>query len=312
MQNPLISVLMPVYNAEKYLEESVQSVLNQTFKDFEFIMINDGSKDSSLKILKKYRKKDKRIIIIDNKKNLGLHISLNKGLNIARGKYIARMDADDVSLPKRFEIEFNHIEKNKDIFLVGGSAIVIDEGGEKMGSLLKGDNPYRIKKKIMKSNPFVHPSIMFRNTGEFFYRDKFVCSEDYDLYLRMLSKGRKLENIKDFLIKYRISKDSFVSTKPHQRFYFDKAKQFYLQREKYGKDEYEKLEHPKWQYDKIDFDKLNSRTKILVKFQDNQMKETRKEIKHYFRKYNFDKYFAVYYILTFLPSKVIKLLRRIF
>lgn len=310
MPNPLISVLMPVYNAEEYMEESIKSILSQTFKDFEFIIINDGSKDSSLSLLRKYKKKDKRIIILDNKKNLGLHISLNRGLSIAKGKYIARMDADDISLQKRFEIQFNYIEKNKNIFLVGGSAIVINEEGEKIGSLLKGDNPKRIGKKLLKSNPFVHPSIMFRNTGEFFYRDKFVCSEDYDLYLRMLSEGKALANINDFLIKYRISKNSFVSTRPHQRFYFEKAREFYTQREKYGKDEYEKLKHPTWPSEKINFNKLNSRTKIMVKFQDGQMRETRKEIKDYFNNYGLEKSFLIYYIVSFFPSKLIKLLRR--
>jgi len=312
MVSPLISVVMPVYNAERYLDESIQSILNQTFKDFEFIIINDGSKDSSFILLKKYRNMDKRIIIINNKKNLGLHISLNKGLKIAKGKYIARMDADDISLKDRFRIQFDYMERNPEIFLIGGSAIIIDENGEKMGSLLKGDNSKKIRKKLLKSNPIIHPSIIFRNTGEFFYRDKFVCSEDYDLYLRMISKEKKLQNIKPFLLMYRISKDSFVSTRPHQKFYFDKAKEFYFQREKYGKDEYEKLNNPKGDSEKIDFDNLNSRTKILVKFQDNQMKEVRKEIKSYFNKYGFNKKFAVYYILSFLPYKLIKLLRKIF
>ena len=223
---PKISVLMPVYNAEKYMEESIESVLNQTFRDFEFIIINDGSNDSSLSLLKKYKKKDKRIIILDNKKNLGLHISLNRGLNIAKGKYIARMDADDISLRDRFMIQFDYMEKHPEIFLIGGSAIIIDENGEKMGALLKGDNPNRIRKKLQKSNPLIHPSIIFRNTHEFFYREKFVCSEDYDLYLRMISKGKMLQNIEPFLIRYRISKNSFVArfiTHPNESPFFSES-----------------------------------------------------------------------------------------
>lgn len=310
--SPLISVIMPAYNAEKLIEESIKSILNQTFDNFEFIIINDGSKDNTKKIINLYRKKDKRIVLVDNKKNLGLQVSLNRGLEKARGRYIARMDADDVSLPNRFEIEFNYLEKNKDIFLIGGSAIVINEEGERMGCLLKWGNFKKIKKKLMHSNPIVHPSIMFRNSGDFLYHQKFVCSEDYDLYLRMLSKGKKIENIPDILIKYRISKNSFVSTMPHQLFYFNKAKEFYLQREKYGKDNYEKLIPPSTEPDKINFNKLNSRTKIIVKFQDNQMSEVRREIKNYFKKYGFEKTFFIYYFLSFLPISIIKFFRKLF
>lgn len=309
---PLISVVMPAYNAEKFIEESIKSILNQSFNDFELIIVNDGSKDSTKKIIDFYRKKDKRIVLVDNKKNFGLQVSLNRGLEKARGKYIARMDADDISLPRRFEIQFNYLEKNKDVFLIGGSAIVINEEGERMGCLIKGGNPKKIKRKLMESNPIIHPSIMFRNSKEFYYREKFICSEDYDLYLRMLSKGKKLENIPEILIKYRISKNSFVSTMPHQMFYFKKAKEFYFQREKFGKEGYENLSPPKTNPEKINFDKLNLRTKILVKFQDNQMMETRREIKNYFKNYGFDKIFLIYYFLSLLPIRVIKSFRRLF
>jgi glycosyltransferase involved in cell wall biosynthesis len=312
MKKPLISVVMPVYNAERYLNDSIQSILNQTFKDFEFIIINDGSTDHSKKILEKFKKEDKRIVLINNTKNLGLQKTLNRGLKIAKGRYIARMDADDISLPNRLGIQFSYLEKNKDIFLIGGSAIVIDEEGEKIGSLLKGNNPKKIQKKLLKYNPFVHPSIMFRNTKEFFYREKFICSEDYDLYLRMISNKKLIVNIPDFLIRYRITKNSFVSTMPHQLFYLNKAKEFYWQRKKYGKDNYENIKPPLENKKQMPFDKLSSRTKILVKFQDNQMRETRKEIKNYFNNYGFDKSFAIYYVLSFLPYRLINILREIF
>ena len=222
------------------------------------------------------------------------------------------MDADDISFKDRFKLQVDYLDKHPEIYLIGGSAIVIDENGERMGSLLKGNNSKGVQKKLLKSNPLIHPSIMFRNTKEFFYRDKFVCSEDYDFYLRMISSRRLIANIPDFLIKYRISKGSFVSTMPHQIFYFNKAREFYFQRRKFGRDEYKNLKPPKEPSEKIDFNKLNSRIKILVKFQDNQMRETRKEIRNYFKKYNFDKSFVVYYILSFLPYSLIKLLKRLF
>ena len=131
---------MPVYNAEKYLVESIESILNQSLKNFEFIIINDGSKDKSLGIIKKYAKKDKRIILLNNSRNLGLQKTLNKGLEVARGKYVARMDADDISLPKRLEIQFNYMEDHLEIFLVGSSAIVIDGNGNRLGIFKKFNN----------------------------------------------------------------------------------------------------------------------------------------------------------------------------
>lgn len=311
MENPIISVIMPAYNAEKYLEESIKSILNQTFTNFEFIIINDGSKDNTKKIIDIYKKKDKRIILLNNPKNLGLQVSLNRGLKLAKGKYIARMDSDDISLSNRFQIQINFLDRNKDIFLVGGSAIVINEKGEKVGCFIKDDSPRRIKKKLLKSNPFIHPSIMFRNEM-IYYREKFVCSEDYDLYLRLLTDDKNMRSLSNILIKYRIRKDSFVSTMPYQEFYFRKAKEFYLQRKKDNKDAYESLKPPSSSPNNIDFDKLNQRTKITVKFQDNQMKEVRKEIRKYFNKYGFNKLYAMYYVLSFLPFKIIKLLRKIF
>lgn len=312
MKAPLISVIMPVYNAEKYLDESISSILNQTFTNFEMIIINDSSKDNSLKIIKRYQKKDKRVILIENKKNMGVSRTRNEALKISRGKYISIMDADDISFKDRLNIQFNFMEKNKDIFLCGGSAIVIDENGDKIGALIKGSNPLKTKRKLLKSNTIIHPSILFRNTKHYFYRDKFSGSEDYDLYLRILSDGGKIVNLKNFLIKYRISKNSFVSTKPYQILSFQKAKEFYLQRKEFGKDEYDSFILPKEENSNVNYDLLKLKTLILIKFQDNQMKEVRKEIKIYFNKYGLNKRFAVYYILSFLPFKFIKLLRKIF
>ena len=153
---------------------------------------------------------------------------------------------------------------------------------------------------------------MFRNTKEFSYREKFLCSEDYDLYLMMLTKHKKLQNLPFFLLKYRITKNSFVSTMPHQLFYFKKAKEFYLQRKKYGKDDYENLKSPKKHSEEINFGKLNSRIEIFIKFQDNQMEMVRKEIRNYFRKYDLDKSFIIYYLLSFFPWGFIRFLIKIF
>ena len=126
MQNrfPKISVLMPVYNGDKYLKKSINSILRQTYDDFEFIIINDGSTDLSLSIIKSYQ--DKRIKIINNSKNIGIAHSLNKGLNIANGDYIARQDQDDISHPERFMCQVNYLKKN-DTDLVDANFVFIDE-----------------------------------------------------------------------------------------------------------------------------------------------------------------------------------------
>ena len=301
---------MPVYNGEKYLRESIDSVLNQTFKDFEFIIINDGSKDNSLGIIKKYARKDKRIILINNPKNKGLQFSLNAGLKIAKGKYIARMDQDDISHTKRLEIQYDYLEKNPPIFLIGSSAIVIDENGNKLGVFKKYDNYKKIKKKLLKNNCIIHPLIMFRNEGVL-YREKFKMSEDYDFYLRLLSDGKKITNLPDFLLKYRIDGSSLMSTTEDQQFYFQKAREFYLQRLNSKKDDYSKLEIPSILGKKKmpNFNKKKLKTKILVEFQDNQMKFVRKNIRLFIRDYGFDQRLFFYYLLSFLPYSLTKFIK---
>jgi len=117
MDRPKISVIMSVYNGEKYLREAIESILNQTFRDFEFIIINDGSTDKTSEILSSYN--DPRIVIINNKRNIGLTKSLNKGLKMVKGEYIARQDADDVSLPERLERMVNFLDMNRDVGLLG-------------------------------------------------------------------------------------------------------------------------------------------------------------------------------------------------
>ncbi len=307
-----ISVVMPTYNAEKYLKESIESILNQTFKDFEFIIINDGSTDNSLKIIKGYERKDKRIILINNPKNLGLQKTLNKGLEVAKGKYIVRMDADDISMPNRFKIQFEYLEEHKDIFLVGSSAIVIDEFGNRLGIFEKQNNPSRVKKKLEKSNSVIHPSIMFRNEG-FFYREKFKTSEDYDLYLRILSSGRKITHLPDFLIKYRISRNSFMSTKPDQQFFYEKAKEFYRQRIEEGKDDYDELDRQEiLPQEDMDFERNYLKLKVLLKFQDNQMKEVRRNIKLCSQRYGFERNLLIIYLASFVPYRITKFIKNMF
>ena len=160
IDNPLVSVVMPVYNAQKYLNKAIDSILAQTYKDFEFIIINDGSTDNSLQIIKKYQKKDKRIIV-KNKKNKGIVAALNDGIKLSRGKYLARMDADDISLPSRFEVQVNFMEKNSKIGVCGTWVEVFGEINKNY--LLKFPiNNELLKIRLLFSVPFAHPSIMMR------------------------------------------------------------------------------------------------------------------------------------------------------
>lgn len=240
---PKISVIMSVYNAEKYVAKAIDSILNQTFEDFEFIVINDASKDNSLNIICRYIKKDNRILLINNKTNIGLTKSLNKGLKIAKGKYIARMDADDISLPNRFQKQFTYLEDNADIFLLGSSCFFIDEKGVKIGSQKCLNNFEDIKKRLKKSNCIIHPSVMFRNDKKTEYREKMWYVEDYDLYLNLLTKNKKLVNLQDMLILYRITSNSITKINSIKRKKFAcKAIEFYNQRIRFGKDKYNEFD----------------------------------------------------------------------
>jgi glycosyltransferase involved in cell wall biosynthesis len=306
MTAPKISVIMAVYNSEKFLRESIESVLNQSFRDFELIFVYDFSKDNSLKIIKEYMKKDKRIKLIINKIKEGPAEARNKGLLAAKGNYIAILDADDIALSKRFEKQYSFLESHTEIFLIGSSAIVIDEEGKRMGLLRKYGNPEKIRKKLEKSNCIIHPSVMFRRNSNLFYRKKFDTSEDYDLYLRILTDYGKIVNFKEPLIKYRISKDSAISTKRNIDFFFNKARVFYFQRRRGEKDDYENLVAPRVPTGRVpDYKRLNLETNIFVKLQDNKGRSLRRKIKEHIREYGLSKKMLLYYILSFFPRRII-------
>lgn len=220
MKINLVSVIMAVHNSEKFLEESIESILNQSFKNFEFIIIDDVSTDSSLKIISKYKKRDNRIIFLKNKKNMGPAGTRNRGLKKARGKYISILDSDDLSHSKRLEKQFNYLERHPQIFLVGSSAIFIDENGDKIRKFRKYENSEILSWRLPKSCSIVHSSIMFRNGQKMFYNEEYKYAQDYAFYLEALSQNKKLINLSDFLIKYRVSKKSISIEKRKDQEYF--------------------------------------------------------------------------------------------
>ena len=199
----LVSILIPIHNAEKYLNEAIMSVIKQSYKKIEIICIENGSNDNSLALLKYYSKIYKNLKVIHLKK-ASLSNALNKGINKSNGEYIARMDADDISHPKRIEKQIKFLKKNKSVSIVGTNINLIDHQGNFVRKIYY---PLKFKdlKKKLEVDYIAHPSVMMKK--EIFkklkgYRFQFCPAEDYDLWLRALHHF-KIENMKEFLLNYR-------------------------------------------------------------------------------------------------------------
>ncbi len=208
MSDPKVTVLMSVYNAKRFLIESIESILSQTYKDFEFIIINDGSADKTPEIFCSYH--DPRIRIINNEKNIGLTRSLNKGLKLAKGKYIARQDADDISGEYRIEKQVKSLEANRFLGLVSSSFDIIDSSGRTVTTVNVTVDERDIRKTIFDHNPFCHGAAMFRKEAIKIvggYRGFFRYSQDYDLWLR-ISEKYQVGNIEEILYSWRRSDES--------------------------------------------------------------------------------------------------------
>jgi glycosyltransferase involved in cell wall biosynthesis len=202
---PTVSVVMPAFNAAEFLDEAVCSILDQTFQDFEFIIIDDGSTDDTAIILKKYAKADSRVKVI-RQANEGMIPALNRGCRLACGRYIARMDADDISLPHRIERQINFLDRHPEIGILGTWASRIDENGCVIGDWCLSPNA-----KVLKWNHFfhvcvIHPTAMMRREvleKLNFYRPDAIYAEDRDLWLRA-SAITEFSNVPEILLKFRI------------------------------------------------------------------------------------------------------------
>jgi glycosyltransferase involved in cell wall biosynthesis len=203
VDSPLVSVLMPVYNGEKYLKEAIDSILNQTYTNFEFIILNDGSTDDSETIILSYD--DSRIVHIKNPENYKLIKTLNIGFSMAKGKYIARMDADDISHPERFAKQVQFLEFNEDYGLVGSGVNLLN--GENKRQLLYHTDYASLKFALAFYCPFIHPSVMLRKEVvkgmDVVFDSNYVHAEDYELWTR-LSFITKMANLPEYLLDYRI------------------------------------------------------------------------------------------------------------
>lgn len=204
-----ISIVMPVYNGKEYLKESINSILDQTYTDWEFLIINEhGSNDGSKEIIEEYSKVDSRIILIQNEERLGISASMNVGIDRASGKYIARMDADDISMPKRFQKQVEFMENNPDIGMCGVEVEIFGSNSFEWG--LETDRN-KLATNILFYSPSVHPTVMIRkeilDKYNLRYNEDYRASEDYELFAKICSVT-SVANINEVLFRYRIMENN--------------------------------------------------------------------------------------------------------
>jgi glycosyltransferase involved in cell wall biosynthesis len=214
---PKVSVVMPVYNGELYLREAIDSILNQTFSDFEFIAIDDGSTDRSVEIIRSYT--DPRLRLVANPVNQGLRFVANQVNNLAKAEYIARMDCDDISLPQRLAKQVEYLDRHPDIAVIGGQSIYIDTNGkvtDNQDIYQAPIDPSSMKWTASYECPFVNPTVMYRKQilcvelGG--YDETATFAEDYEIWLRLLKNNYQGANLPDLLVKYRINPNSMMNS----------------------------------------------------------------------------------------------------
>ncbi len=204
---PLITVIMPAYNVGKYVAEAIESILNQTFRNFEFLIFNDGSTDDTAHIIRQYADKDQRITFFDYQQNTGYLKHLNEGIDKAKGKYIARMDADDISLPERFAKQVAFMENNLEMVVVGTKYTTF---GERIFTRQLEENDEQIRVHLLEGCTFSHPSVLMRakvlKDNNLYYDLNYYPAEDYHFWV-VLSKYGKLANLTDILLFYRLHEE---------------------------------------------------------------------------------------------------------
>jgi len=239
-KQPLVSVIMSVYNEkEKWLMQAIESIVNQSYKNLEFIIILDNPDNKKLKdIIKFYNKKDARVSYFVNEKNIGLVNSLNKALSYVKGDFIARMDADDISMLDRIERQMDYMDKHPDVDFMGARCINIDEEGVELYRDSEIPEDMKLIKSCLVNVDFSsHPTWLFKkkcadkNQG---YRE-ITCAEDYDFLLRLITNGFKLGNTNEFLVRYRVRSGGISQSNSLQQHLYSKhVVRMYKDRLKYG------------------------------------------------------------------------------
>ncbi|MFH2141155.1 MAG: glycosyltransferase [Bacteroidota bacterium] len=226
--NKFVSIIMPVFNGEKFIRFAIESVINQTYRDFEFIIINDASTDNTKSIIEEYIDSDNRIKIITNDENIKIVRSINIGLKHAKGEFIARIDSDDIWEKDKLEQQIKYLSQNPSLHLLGTSKIIIDENGNIMKSNEKKIYNYKdIKKNILKYNLFCHSSVIFKKSltdSIGYYNEVYKNSEDYEYWIRIITLYES-EILPDILVRYRISPQMVsLKNRKQQNRYVIKAK----------------------------------------------------------------------------------------
>ena len=239
--DPMISVVMPVYNGEKFLKEAIESILNQTYKDFEFLIVYDESTDGTLSIIQEFQEKDARVVLINGDKE-GISGALNKGIKEAKGKYVARMDADDISLPIRFEKQISHMQ-NLGLDICGGHSLLIDSDGKINGIGIMPRSHDLCGLAMMFRVPFPHPGVMIRKGFLTDYsleygQSTYQAAEDFDMWVRMFSSGAKFGNVDDIVVRYRVLDNSLsiINTAESRRDVRGLVKMFRAEHQQYLSD----------------------------------------------------------------------------
>ena len=307
MENVEITVLMPVYNGDKYLAEAIESILNQTYSDFEFLIINDGSTDKSEDIILSYN--DSRIKLI-NKENGGVSKALNTGLEHARGKYIVRMDADDISHPDRILKQYEFIKSNPDYILIGSNANYIEENGDFIFHYSAPEYEHnKIEKMVRRYCPFIHSSVIYQKDivleiGG--YSESAYAFEDHFLWSKIIKKG-KTGNLRDTLVDVRLNVGSVsIDFKDYDKKYLE-TKEKVLSLGKITVSDADILQNS---FKKID-KKLKelSYHRLLAKkylWNNYKPKKSRQNLYIVFKQEPFNFTNVLLFILSFFPGKVIK------
>lgn len=211
---PDISVIMSVYNGETYLKEAIESVINQTFKNWELIVINDCSTDSTAEILAEFQSSDERIKVYPNEVNLKLPTSLNKAISLCNGKYIARMDADDICLPDRFEKQYKFMEEHNDIALSSCRFMTVKNGVYMSGGAGGRCDNEALRAMLLVANPILHPGVIAKAEvmKKLNYNTTLTCTEDLELWTKMAMENQKMQILPECLLIYRLHDKQITST----------------------------------------------------------------------------------------------------
>lgn len=208
---PLVSVIIPAYNASKYLKEAVDSIIGQTYDNLEIIIINDASTDDTLQIANSYIKKDRRVKVYDNKANMGIGRNRSKGIKLAIGEFICWQDADDISLPNRIKLQVEYLLNNEDVGVVGGFMQFFDDSGD-LAIRHYEEHDEGLRKTIFRYNPIAQPASMvrskvFKKVG--LYNPEYRVDEDLDMLFR-IGREYKFANVQEVVLRYRQSNSSLT------------------------------------------------------------------------------------------------------